>query len=63
VSRELAQLGTVLGNGAGTLLGGETAAISEETVRLQNAFVEAGLEPVRLEMQRQLDSYLDARLD
>ena len=49
--------------GRGPCWGGETAAISEETVRLQNAFVEAGLETVRLEMQRQLDTYLDARLD
>lgn len=58
VSRELSQLGSVLGNQGGTLLGGETATVSDEVESLRKAFEDAGMETVRLEMQRQLDAWL-----
>ena len=58
VARELSMLGSVLGNQAGTLLGGETDAVSDEVEVLRKAFSEAGLDTVRLEMQCQLDEFL-----
>ncbi len=51
-------MGSVLGNQAGTLLGGGTNTVTDELARLNEAFLAAGMEKVQLEMQHQLDAFL-----
>ena len=61
VSQELAALGSVLGNEGRQLLSGTDGSIPQSVDRLREAFVQAGIETVRTEMQRQADAWLADR--
>lgn len=61
VAQEMSALGAVLGNEGRQLLSGTDSAVPESLDRLREAFAQAGIEAVRVEMQRQADAWLADR--